>query len=84
MLALGFDKMFKGPLAFFWNDRSLPMEKFLSRDKELWGDNDKVPFAIRLFANAGKEYMQKYGTTLEQFAKIAEKNHRHSANNPYS
>lgn len=28
--------------------------------------------------------MQKYGTKLEHFAKIAEKNHRHSANNPYS
>jgi acetyl-CoA acetyltransferase len=28
--------------------------------------------------------MEKYGTTKEQFAKIAEKNHRHSANNPYS
>jgi hypothetical protein len=25
----------------------------------------KTPFAIRLFANAGKEHMNKYGTTLE-------------------
>ena len=65
MLALGFDKMFKGPLNFFWDDRTIPMEKFLSRDKELCGKNDKVPFAIRLFANAGKEHMDKYGTTLE-------------------
>jgi acetyl-CoA acetyltransferase len=28
--------------------------------------------------------MEKYGTTKEQFAKIAVKNHRHSKNNPYS
>jgi acetyl-CoA acetyltransferase len=28
--------------------------------------------------------MAKYGTTAEQFARIAEKNHRHSANNPYA
>jgi len=28
--------------------------------------------------------MKKYGTKLEHFAKIAEKNHRHSENNPYS
>ena len=28
--------------------------------------------------------MKKYGSTPEHFAKIAEKNHRHSANNPYS
>lgn len=25
-----------------------------------------------------------YGTSKEQFAKVAEKNHRHSANNPYA
>ena len=28
--------------------------------------------------------MDKYGTTKEQFAKIAYKNHKHSVNNPYS
>jgi sterol carrier protein 2 len=28
--------------------------------------------------------MKLYGTTLEHFAKIAEKNHKHSVNNPYS
>ena len=28
--------------------------------------------------------MEKYGTTKEQFAKIAVKNHLHSKNNPYS
>ena len=28
--------------------------------------------------------MEKYGTKAEHFAKIAEKNHRHSSNNPYS
>lgn len=28
--------------------------------------------------------MEKYGTKPHHFAKIAEKNHRHSVNNPYS
>lgn len=28
--------------------------------------------------------MEKYGTTQEHFAKIAQKNHKHSVNNPYS
>lgn len=83
VLALGFDKMFKGELKFFWDDRTLPMERFMKRDEELFGKST-TPFAIRLFANAGKEHMDKHGTTLEQFAKVAEKNHRHSANNPYS
>ncbi len=26
----------------------------------------------------------RFGTSKEQFAKVAEKNHRHSANNPYA
>ena len=28
--------------------------------------------------------MCRYGTTVQQFAKIAEKNHAHSVNNPYA
>ena len=28
--------------------------------------------------------MEKYGTTLDHFAKIAEKNHKHASNNPNS
>ena len=37
-----------------------------------------------MFGNAGREHMKKYGTTLEHFAKIAQKNHKHSVNNPKS
>src|SRR5262249_41367305 len=37
-----------------------------------------------VFGQAGMEHMRKYGTTQEQFAKIAVKNHRHSTKNPYS
>lgn len=83
MLALGFDKMFTGSLKTFWDDRSNPLEKFMIQDIALKG-NSTSPFAPRLFGNAGVEHMEKYGTKLEHFAKIAEKNHRHSANNPYS
>jgi len=43
-----------------------------------------APGAAQIFGNAGKEHMEKYGTTKEHLAKIAEKNHRHSALNPYS
>src|SRR5436309_15650141 len=42
------------------------------------------PPAAKVISNAGREHMERYGTTPEQFAKIAEKNHRHSVNNPYS
>jgi sterol carrier protein 2 len=37
-----------------------------------------------MFGSAGREHMAKYGTTLDKFAKIAHKNHKHSVNNPYS
>lgn len=37
-----------------------------------------------VFGQAGVEHMKKYGTTQEQFAKIAVKNHKHSTKNPLS
>lgn len=83
VLALGFDKMFTGSLKTFFDDRTAPLELFLARDKNLRGES-KTPFAPRLFGNAGKEHMERYGTKPEHFAKVAEKNHRHSINNPYS
>ncbi|HEV7761562.1 MAG TPA: lipid-transfer protein, partial [Acidimicrobiales bacterium] len=42
------------------------------------------PPAAQVFGNAGREHMERYGSNPEQFAKIGEKNHRHSVNNPYS
>ena len=43
-----------------------------------------APVAPQMFGNAGREHMEKYGTTALQFAKIGYKNHKHSINNPYS
>jgi acetyl-CoA acetyltransferase len=37
-----------------------------------------------VFGQAGMEHMRKYGTTQQQFAKVAVKNHRHSVKNPLS
>src|SRR5262249_59689873 len=37
-----------------------------------------------VFGQAGMEHMRKYGTTVEQFAKVAVKNHRHATRNPLS
>ena len=42
------------------------------------------PPAPWMFGAAGREHMKEYGTTAEHFAKIGEKNHRHSVNNPYA
>ena len=43
---------------------------------------EPAPVAAQMFGNAGIEHMEKYGTTKTHLAKIAEKNHRHSVNNP--
>src|SRR5262245_48634250 len=36
------------------------------------------------FGQSGMEHMRKYGTTAEQFAKVAVKNHKHATRNPLS
>jgi len=43
-----------------------------------------APGAAQLFGNAGREYMEKYGASAEDFAEIARVNHEHSKRNPYS
>ena len=44
----------------------------------------RAPINPQMFGNAGREHMAKYGSNTSHFAKIGEKNHRHSVNNPYS
>jgi len=75
-LALGFEKMQKGPL-----EDQLPGLEQISADTK---KEKKAPIAARMFGDAGRDHMQKYGTKPETFAKIAVKNHSHSVNNPRS
>ena len=37
-----------------------------------------------VFGQAGVEHMRQYGTTVEHFAKISVKSHRHATRNPFS
>jgi acetyl-CoA acyltransferase len=83
VLALGFEKMQRGSLTMAFADRESPLERHIAAMGELYAPT-QAPFAAQLFGNAGLEHMRRYGTTREQFAKIAEKNHRHSAHNPYA
>ena len=83
-LALGFEKMEKGSLGIKYTDRANPMEWHAKLMIEERGYEPKAPAAPQMFGNAGREHMEKYGTTKEQFAKIGWKNHKHSVNNPYS
>ncbi|WP_157357243.1 lipid-transfer protein [Amycolatopsis nigrescens] len=82
-LALGFEKMQKGSLGSTYDDREQPMMRHILAEAELY-EFTGAPPAPYMFGAAGREHMEKYGTTAEQFAKIGEKNHRHSVNNPYA
>ncbi|MCW4352475.1 lipid-transfer protein [Hoyosella sp. YIM 151337] len=81
-LALGFEKMQPGSLGSTFDDREQPMMRHLMALAEL--QEFAMPPAPYMFGAAGREHMDKYGTTAEQFAKIGVKNHRHSQNNPYA
>ena len=81
-LALGFEKMQRGSLSTTYDDREQPMTRHLLALAEL--HEFAMPPAPYMFGAAGREHMARFGTTAEQFARIAEKNHRHSANNPYA
>ncbi|MDQ3092453.1 MAG: lipid-transfer protein [Actinomycetota bacterium] len=82
-LALGFEKMEKGSLGIKYTDRTNPMDKhaeamFSTREPEA------SPPAPQMFGNAGREHMERYGSTPDHFAWIGWKNHKHSVNNPYA
>ncbi|ORL85014.1 lipid-transfer protein [Prescottella equi] len=81
-LALGFEKMQTGSLGTTYDDREQPMMRHLLALAEL--QEFAMPPAPYMFGAAGKEHMERYGTTAEQFARIGIKNHRHSTNNPYA
>jgi acetyl-CoA acyltransferase len=82
-LALGFEKMEMGSLGVKWTDRTNPMDKhamamFSVREPE------QSPPAPQMFGNAGREHMERYGSTPDHYAWIGWKNHKHSVNNPYA
>ncbi|HTX01539.1 MAG TPA: lipid-transfer protein [Acidimicrobiales bacterium] len=83
-LALGFEKMEKGSLGAKYMDRTPAMDKHLGAMIAGRGDWEAAPPAPQMFGNAGREHMERYGSTAEHYAWIGYKNHRHSVNNPYS
>ncbi|KAI0072356.1 thiolase-like protein [Panus rudis PR-1116 ss-1] len=87
-LALGFERMARGSLGSNFPDRPSPMQALNEASAEVEGSlstgQNFGPGAPRMFANAGQEYFDKYGATIEHLAQIASKNHKHSVNNPYS
>ncbi|WP_433577815.1 lipid-transfer protein [Nocardia brasiliensis] len=81
-MALGFEKMQSGSLEAGFTDREQPLLRHIEALAQL--RDFALPVAPWMFGAAGVEHMERYGSTRMHFAKIAEKNHRHSANNPYA
>lgn len=82
VLVLGFEKMVPGALpstAFL--DRTYPLDRHLKKVSEMV-QVTKAPIAVQCFGHAAIEHMNKYGTTAEQFAKIAVKNYENGSRNP--
>jgi len=83
VLVVGFEKMNPGSLQAYFNDRANPTGTFGDMMKATRGVTN-APGAAQMFGNAGREYMEKYGAKIEDFAEIARVNHEHSKRNPYS
>ncbi|CAI4218119.1 unnamed protein product [Parascedosporium putredinis] len=83
VFVVGFEKMMSGSLKGFWDDRASPLGPTVAMMAETRGVT-KAPGAAQMFGNAGREYMEKYGAKVEDFAEIARINHAHSPQNPYS
>jgi len=83
-LALGVEKMQPGSLGGEMGGGATMLDFHLDVMSSKFDFSMKVPPMPQMFGNAGREHMEKYGTTKKQFAMIGEKNHRHSKNNPYA
>ena len=71
VLCVGVEQMGRGLLGGGGGGTGIPKEGLLG--------SGTMP---AVFAEAGMEHSNKYGTTFEQFAKISVKNHHHSTMNP--
>lgn len=62
-LAVGFEKMAKGSLESmgYMDDRTQPIEKHIDVISSTYG-LVPAPLMAQIFANAGREHMEKYGT----------------------
>ena len=75
--------MSPGALKSAYTDRANPTGLIAAKMSETqgWGEG---PVTAQMFGNAGREYMDKYGATSEDFAEIARVNHAHAMANPYA
>ncbi|NKY57210.1 thiolase C-terminal domain-containing protein [Nocardia flavorosea] len=82
VLAVGFEQMTKQAMA---GDGSVPkvttVDRHMGALKAAAGFS-AAPMTAQFFGAAAGEHMKRYGTTREQLARVAVKNHEHSTRNP--
>jgi acetyl-CoA acetyltransferase len=83
VLAVGFEQMSPGALTSPYNDRPHPFEMFMEPMKQIQGITDQV-LTAQLFGGAGREHMERYGTSREAFAMVAVKARQHAGRNPHA
>ena len=79
-MAVGFEQMAPGALGAVFSDRPNPMEKYFEVLMKLQ-EFTSAPPAAQMFGGAGEEYMEKWGTKPETFAKISVKARKHAEHN---
>jgi acetyl-CoA acyltransferase len=82
-LAVGFEKMEPGSLGVKYTDRTNALDKHATAMFQIRAPEES-PAAPQMFGNAGRDHMEKYGSTADHYAWIGWKNHKHSVNNPYA
>ncbi|MEZ5713392.1 MAG: lipid-transfer protein [Sphingobium sp.] len=82
VLVVGFEQMAPGAIGAIFQDRPSPFANFDDACSRLV--DIELPLALRYFGGAGREHMERYGTTLEDFAMVRAKASRHAAKNPLS
>jgi acetyl-CoA acetyltransferase len=83
VLAVGFEQMTPGELGSAYNDRPHPFAIFVDSMKEIQGVTDDV-LTAQLFGGAGRDHMERYGTSREAFAMISVKARQHASKNPHA
>jgi acetyl-CoA acetyltransferase len=76
-LAVGFEQMSKEAM----NSRPTGVST-VDRHLAVVSPADGVPLTARFFGCAAEEHMRRFGTTAEDLALVAVKNHEHSTRNP--
>jgi sterol carrier protein 2 len=83
VLAVGFEQMTPGALGSAYGDRPHPISLHIDAMTDVQGLTDDV-LTAQLFGGAGREHMQRYGTSPEAFAKISVKARQHASRNPHA